>query len=47
VVRVEGESLAFLFRIIGALQTDAGFEPVMFDAELPVESRRFKVTAAP
>lgn len=40
----ESGDFVFAFRISGALRIDAGFEPVVYDAELPVESRRFKVT---
>jgi type VI secretion system protein ImpF len=40
----ESSEFVFAFRISGALRVDLGLEPVVYDAELPVESRRFKVT---
>ena len=40
----ESSDFVFTFRISGAIRVDMGFEPVVYDAELPVESRRFKVT---
>ena len=33
------------FRISGMLRVDVGLEPVIYDAELPKESRRFRVVA--
>jgi type VI secretion system protein ImpF len=35
----------FSFRISGVLRVDVGLEPVVYDAELPKESRRFQVRA--
>jgi type VI secretion system protein ImpF len=35
----------FSFRISGMLRLDVGLEPVVYDAELPKESRRFRVMA--
>jgi type VI secretion system protein ImpF len=40
----ERSDFVFAFRISGALRIDPGLEPVVYDAELPVETRRFKVT---
>lgn len=39
----ESNEFVFAFQISGALRVDLGLEPVVYDAELPVESRRFKV----
>jgi type VI secretion system protein ImpF len=39
-----GGDLTFSFRISGMLRVDLGVEPVVYDAELPTESRRFRVT---
>jgi type VI secretion system lysozyme-like protein len=44
VTLVKHGHFAFAFRISAALRVGAGLEPVVYDAELPVESRRFKVT---
>jgi type VI secretion system protein ImpF len=35
----------FSFRIFSMLRVDVRLEPVVYDAELPVESRRFRVMA--
>jgi type VI secretion system protein ImpF len=43
VVLVEGGDFTFSFRILGMLRIDAGLEPVVYDADLPKESRRFRV----
>jgi type VI secretion system protein ImpF len=43
VTLVEGGSFQLSFRISAILRTDAGVEPVVYDAELPKESRRFQV----
>jgi type VI secretion system protein ImpF len=40
---VEGTEFQFLFRISGMLRMDEGLEPVVYDADLPKESRRFQV----
>jgi type VI secretion system protein ImpF len=40
-----GSDFQFSFRISGMLRLDIGLEPVVYDAELPKESRRFKVMA--
>jgi type VI secretion system protein ImpF len=45
VTLVEGGDFTFSFRISGLLRTDTGVEPVVYDAELPKESRRFRVLA--
>jgi len=42
---VEGSDFKFSFRISGMLRVDVGLEPVVYDAELPKESRRFRVVA--
>lgn len=39
-----GEDIQFSFRISGMLRVDVGLEPVVYDAELPKESRRFRLT---
>jgi type VI secretion system protein ImpF len=44
VALVEGGDLKFSFRISGVLRVDVGLEPVVYDAELPKESRQFRVT---
>jgi predicted component of type VI protein secretion system len=41
---VEGGDLKFSFRISGVLRVDLGLETVVYDAELPKESRQFRVT---
>ena len=38
-----GGDFQFSFRISGMLRLDVGLEPVVYDAELPKESRRFRV----
>jgi len=38
--------LQFLYRISGMLRVNAGLEPVVYDAKLPSESRRFRVIAS-
>jgi type VI secretion system protein ImpF len=43
VTDVEGGDFTFSFRISGMLRVDVGVEPVVYDAELPTESRRFRV----
>lgn len=43
VTEVEGGDFTFSFRISGMLRVDLGVEPVVYDAELPSESRRFRV----
>ncbi len=45
VTLVEGGDFNFSFRISGFLRTDTGVEPVIYDADLPKESRRFRVLA--
>jgi type VI secretion system protein ImpF len=45
VALVEAGALQFSFRISGLLRTDRGMEPVVYDADLPKESRRFRVLA--
>jgi len=45
VALVEAGALQFSFRISGLLRTDRGVEPVVYDADLPKESRRFRVLA--
>jgi type VI secretion system lysozyme-like protein len=37
--------LEFLYRISGMLRVNVGLEPVVYDAKLPSESRRFRVIA--
>jgi type VI secretion system lysozyme-like protein len=39
-------ALRFSYRIFGMLRVRVGSEPVAYDAELPAESRRFRVMAA-
>ena len=41
----DGGDFQFAFRISGMLRLDVGLEPVVYDAELPKESRRFRVRA--
>ena len=41
---VEGGDLRFSFRISALLRIDVGAEPVVYDADLPKESRRIQVT---
>lgn len=43
VVLVEGTLFQFSFRISAMLRMDTGVEPVVYDADLPKESRRFQV----
>lgn len=43
VMLVEGTLFQFSFRISGMLRMDTGVEPVVYDADLPKESRRFQV----
>jgi len=43
VSEVEGGDLTFSFRISGMLRVDVGMEPVVYDADLPTESRQFRV----
>lgn len=45
VTLVEGTNFQFSFRISGMLKMDVGVEPVVYDADLPKESRRFQVLA--
>jgi type VI secretion system protein ImpF len=45
VTLVEGSHFQFSFRISGMLKMDVGVEPVVYDADLPKESRRFQVLA--
>ena len=40
---VEGGDFTFSFRISGILRADMGVEPVVYDADLATESRRFRV----
>lgn len=42
---VEGGVLQLSFRISGLLRVATGVEPVVYDADLPKESRRFRVLA--
>jgi type VI secretion system protein ImpF len=44
VTLAEGSDLTLSFRIYGMLRIDLGVEPVVYDAELPKETRRFRVT---
>jgi type VI secretion system protein ImpF len=46
VVLDEGGQSKLSFRIFGVLRTTIGMEPVAYDAELPLESRRFRVVGA-
>jgi len=39
----EGNSFSYSFRISAVLHVDLSAEPVVFDASLPIESRRFRV----
>jgi type VI secretion system protein ImpF len=41
---IEGGDLKLSYRISAVLRLDMGLEPVVYDAELPKESRRFRVT---
>lgn len=43
VILVESGALAFSFRISAMLRMDVGLEPVVYDADMPTESRRFRV----
>jgi type VI secretion system protein ImpF len=45
VTAVESGDFTFSFRISGMLRVDLGAEPVVYDAELPAESRRFRVVS--
>ena len=45
VTLVESGAFDFSFRISGLLRMDTGLEPVVYDADLPKESRRFRVQA--
>jgi type VI secretion system protein ImpF len=45
VTEIEGSDFSFSFRISGMLRVDVGTEPVVYDADLPMESRRFRVMA--
>ncbi len=40
----DSNEFVLAFRISGAIRVALGLEPVVYDAELPIESRRFKVT---
>ena len=42
---IETRDFAFSFRISGVLRIEVTAESVVYDAELPIESRRFKVIA--
>ncbi len=42
---VDAGQFVFSFRIVGVLRVDLHSEPVVFDADAPIESRRFRVTA--
>ena len=42
---IESGDFTYSFRISGMLRVDTGIEPVVYDAELPKESRRFQVMA--
>jgi type VI secretion system lysozyme-like protein len=44
-VALEGNDFQFSFRITAFLRVDTGVEPVVYDADLPKESRRFRVLA--
>lgn len=46
VTLVEGGDFKFSFRITGMLRVDAGLEPVVYDADLPKESRRIRVQSS-
>lgn len=43
VTLVEGGDFKFSFRITGMLRVETTLEPVVYDADLPKESRRFQV----
>jgi type VI secretion system lysozyme-like protein len=43
VALVEGADFKLSFRISGMLRMDVGLEPVVYDADVPKESRRFQV----
>ena len=43
VALVEGADFKLSFRISGILRMDKGLEPVVYDADVPKESRRFQV----
>ena len=45
VTLVEGTHIQFSFRVSGMLRMDVGIEPVVYDADLPKDSRRFQVLA--
>jgi predicted component of type VI protein secretion system len=45
VTEVESGDFTFSFRISGMLRVDLRAEPVVYDAELPAESRRFRVVS--
>jgi type VI secretion system protein ImpF len=45
VVLAQGSDSKLSFRISGILYIDVAREPVVYDAELPKDSRRFRVTA--
>ena len=40
---MESSSFSYSFRISGVLHMEMSAEPVVFDASLPIESRRFRV----
>ena len=42
---VESGDFTYSFRISGMLRVDTGIEPVVYDADLPKETRRFRVLA--
>jgi type VI secretion system protein ImpF len=43
VALTEESGLKFSYRISGMLRVDLGLEPVVYEADLPMESRRFRV----
>ena len=43
VTLIDRGDLKFFFRISALLRMDTGMEPVVYDADLPKESRRFRV----
>ena len=43
VTLIDSGDLKFSFRISGILRIDVGMEPVVYDADLPKDSRRFQV----
>jgi type VI secretion system protein ImpF len=43
VTEVEGGDFTFAFRITGMLRVELGLEPVVYDADMPTASRRFRV----